>query len=140
MLVYLPFLFSITLALLFFDIANGFQVALEGASTTTVPASVTGTFQRESGDPSGITIRVVDISDPSGPRVIQTEDPPDSEQSGSFPITLTTPGVFALQAGPGTSTVVDSDTVTVLDSTGSSNGKVITTSTASASSQTKDTR
>lgn len=73
---------------------NAFQVTLEGGSNglATAPAVVTGTFLRESGDPAGITIPLIDISDPSGSQVIQTEIPPDSEDSGSFSITLTDPG------------------------------------------------
>lgn len=72
--------------------ANAFLVTLEGASTATAPVTVTGTFQRQTGDPSGITIRVVDISNPGGPSTLVTEDPPESEQSGSFQVALTTPG------------------------------------------------
>ncbi|KAE9405831.1 hypothetical protein BT96DRAFT_915796 [Gymnopus androsaceus JB14] len=70
---------------------NAFLVTLEGASTATAPVTVTGTFQRQAGDPSGITINVIDISTPSGPTTIQTEDPPN-EESGSFQVALTTPG------------------------------------------------
>ncbi|KAH7873303.1 uncharacterized protein C8R40DRAFT_1172937 [Lentinula edodes] len=102
---------------------NAFQVTLEGGSNglATAPAVVTGTFLRESGDPAGITIPLVNISDPSGPQVIQTEIPPDSEDSGSFSITLTDPGTYQLAPADGQgNTIGDSNAITVVSATADS--------------------
>ncbi|KAJ3926456.1 MAG: hypothetical protein NXY57DRAFT_723716 [Lentinula lateritia] len=102
---------------------NAFQVTLEGGSNglATAPAVVTGTFLRESGDPAGITIPLIDISDPSGSQVIQTEIPPDSEDSGSFSITLTDPGTYQLAPADGQgNTIGDSNTITVVSATADS--------------------
>ncbi|KAJ3814046.1 hypothetical protein F5876DRAFT_73286 [Lentinula aff. lateritia] len=102
---------------------NAFQVTLEGGSNglATAPAVVTGTFLRESGDPAGITIPLVNISDPSGPQVIRTEIPPDSEDSGSFSITLTDPGTYQLAPADGQgNTIGDSNAITVVSATADS--------------------
>ncbi|KAJ3910755.1 hypothetical protein F5879DRAFT_983681 [Lentinula edodes] len=102
---------------------HAFQVTLEGGSNglATAPAVVTGTFLRESGDPAGITIPLVNINNPSGSQVIQTEIPPDNEDSGSFSITLTDPGTYQLAPADGQgNTIGDSNTITVVSATADS--------------------
>ncbi|KAJ3876681.1 hypothetical protein F5051DRAFT_410844 [Lentinula edodes] len=114
---------------------NAFQVALEGGSNglATAPAVVTGTFLRESGDPAGITIPLVNINNPSGSQVIQTEIPPDNEDSGSFSITLTDPGTYQLAPADGQgNTIGDSNTITVVSATADSQ----TTATQTTATQT----
>ncbi|KIK55972.1 hypothetical protein GYMLUDRAFT_47447 [Collybiopsis luxurians FD-317 M1] len=136
--------FRAGVVLLFLRSVYAFQVTFEDPSTTTAPVTATASWQRQSGDPTGITIRVVDISDPSGPQEIQSEPAPDSEGSGTFSVQLTTPGTYALQAGPGSTTIVDSNTITVLpgpdtDSSTSAQSHSTTTKTTSTTSSTSTT-
>ncbi|KAF5344045.1 hypothetical protein D9757_013886 [Collybiopsis confluens] len=94
------------------NFVRAFQVTLEGPQTAAAPVSVTATFVRDAGDPTGIKINVVDISDSSGPQVIQSETPPESEESGYFLVQLTVPGTYTLQAGA-SAILVTSNTITV---------------------------
>ncbi|KAJ4482331.1 hypothetical protein J3R30DRAFT_2159073 [Lentinula aciculospora] len=112
---------------------NAYQVALEEQSTTTAPAVVIGVFQRETGDPSDIIIHVVDISDPSGPQVIQVVEPSNSEKSGKFSIKLLNSGTYALQPVVGSEILTTSNTITIIPSDSVGDTSPVTTNPTSVS-------
>ncbi|KAJ7598663.1 hypothetical protein C8J56DRAFT_1020396 [Mycena floridula] len=115
--------------------ASAFKVVMNGPAQVTAPASTTVNFQREAGDPSDLDMKLENISAPGGSTIVKTISAPSDVSKGSFPVTFTDTGTFQIVVGISTSdnfkVLLNSNTVTVLDSSGNENNSEANTSQAS---------